>query len=105
METPFGLFEYLFTTYPLIPSTTTSCPGTPPANSQRTKQFLQLFLSESEELPITAIASIKPPSLLLVGESYMTPSRTAMYVFTAIQIRDISEHEDGVSVASGQAGG
>jgi hypothetical protein len=56
METPFGLFEYLFTTYPLTPSTTTSCPGTPPANSQGTKQFLQLFLSESEELPIMAIA-------------------------------------------------
>jgi hypothetical protein len=29
---------------PLTPSNTTSCPGTPPANSQHTKQFLSRLM-------------------------------------------------------------
>jgi hypothetical protein len=44
----------------LAPSTATPCPGTPLANSQRTKQFLSclhgllLFVSEGAELPTEA---------------------------------------------------
>ncbi len=50
---------------PLTPSTATPCPGTPPANSRCTKQFLshphdlQLFLSEGAELPTMAVALCK----------------------------------------------
>jgi hypothetical protein len=73
----------------LTPSTTNPFPGTPSANSQRTKQFLScpcglyLFLSEGAEL----LTSTLPLSYLSPRESYMTPSRTAAHFFTAIQIK------------------
>jgi hypothetical protein len=43
----FGAFLYIFGSLgaylpPLTPSSTTRCPGTPPANIQCTKQFLSL---------------------------------------------------------------
>jgi hypothetical protein len=46
----------------LTPSTATPWPGTPPANSQRIKQFLSrphgryLFFCEGPELPTTTMA-------------------------------------------------
>jgi hypothetical protein len=58
---PFSYILVCMVAY-LTPSTTTTCPGTPPTNSQRTKQFfssphsLYLFLSEGVELLTKATA-------------------------------------------------
>jgi hypothetical protein len=69
---------------PLTPSTTIPCPGPPPANSWHTKHFFSCPRRASDYG--RGMTSSLPLSYWSPWKSYLTPSHTATYFFTAIHI-------------------